>query len=509
MSPRIALGQISCESNTFSTFVCDLDTVRRTGYIYEGDDVMALRDKSNEVAGIIAAVEGSGGTVVPLLASRWNSSAVVTAECYSYLREHLLARLEEAGQVDGVLLSCHGSMVVHGVDDPEADLGQAIRQRVGENVPVVMTLDLHGNVTRPMVENLTAIVGYKEYPHDDPFTTGERAARLMLGTVAQEIHPVMAWVRVPMIQSAFNASTKGRGPFAQLMNAAKLLERERGIVSTSVQFVGSYIDVPDMGCSTIVITDGDPDRATHEARKLAIDYWSRRHEFLVETVSVAEAVGRGRRIEGGPIVLLDTADTTGGGAAGDSIDLVSGLLESKVTEPSLAMVVDPEGVQVCLSAGVGNEVTVELGHKVDPRWGKPTTLTGRVLRASDGRFSYTGGIFGGTVGAMGPSVVLQIGSIQLLVQSVPSYDWSDEQYRSVGMNPETAKFVEAKNMMNFRNAYGGIMKGHFVLDLRGPTPADMASLPFVRAGRPWFPLDAEMPVPEFQTAISSALHQSR
>jgi len=507
LSARIAIGQISCESNTFSRFVCDLDTVRRTGYIYEGDEVMALRDKSNEVAGMIATVEGSGHTVVPLLASRWNSSAVVTAECYRHLREHLLAQLQEAGSVDGVLLSCHGSMVVDGVDDPEADLAQAVRRKMGENVPVVMTLDLHGNVTRSMVKNLTAILGYKEYPHDDPFTTGERAARLVLETIARDINPVMAWVRVPMILTAFNASTKGDGPFAQLMNEAKLLERERGIVSTSVQFVGSYIDIPDMGCSTIVITDGDPSRATHEARKLAAKYWSRRREFLVDALSVAEAVARGRRIEGGPIVLLDTADTTGGGAAGDSIDLVRGLLDSNVTEPSLAMVVDPEGVQTCLRAGVGNEVTVELGHRVDPRWGKPAALTGRVLRASDGRFTYTGGIFGGTVGVMGPSVVLQIGSIQLLVQSVPSYDWSDEQYRSVGMNPETAKFVEAKNMMNFRNAYGGVMKGHFVLDLPGPTPADMTSLPFTRAGRPWFPLDAGMLEPEYPAALSSAIHQ--
>jgi microcystin degradation protein MlrC len=105
LSARIAIGQISCESNTFSRFVCDLDTVRRTGYIYEGDEVMALRDKSNEVAGMIAAVEGSGHTVVPLLASRWNSSAVVTAECYRHLREHLLAPLEEASRAMGRWLS--------------------------------------------------------------------------------------------------------------------------------------------------------------------------------------------------------------------------------------------------------------------------------------------------------------------------------------------------------------------------------------------------------------------
>ncbi len=509
MSLRIAVGQISCESNTFSSFVCDLDTLRKTGYLYERDEVFALRDKDNEVAGMIASVEESRGQVVPLLASRWNSSAVVSAECYAYLRDHLLARLEEAGRVDGVLLSCHGSMVADGVDDPEADIGQAVRRIVGPRVPVVMTLDLHGNVTRPMVENLTAILGYKEYPHDDPLTTGERAARLLVRTARGEVNPVMAQVRVPMLLTAFHASTKGDGPFAQLMNQAKALEQEPGILSTSMQFVGSYIDIPDMGCSIVVVADDNRERAVQEARRLAAAYWTRRREFLVDTVSVAEAVRRGRRIEGGPVILLDTADTTGGGAAGDSSDLVAGLLEAKVAEPCLAMVVDPEGVQTCLRAGLGDEVTVELGHRVDPRWGKPIAVTGRVLRVSDGRFRYTGGIFGGTVASMGPSVVLQIGSIQVLVQSTPTYDWRDEQYRSVGMNPGEAKFVGAKNMMNFRNAYGSIMKGYFVLDLPGPTAPDMRSLPFERARRSWFPMDEDMSAPEFPVALSTPIALSK
>jgi len=105
---------------------------------------------------------------------------------------------------------------------------------------------------------------------------------------------------------------------------------------------------------------------------------------------------------------------------------------------------------------------------------------------------------------MGPSAVLQIGSIELLVQSLPTYDWKDEQYRSVGMRPETAKFVGAKNMMNFRNAYGAIMKGHFVLDLPGPTAPDTRSLPFTRARRPWFPLDEVGAEPDFAIAVSTA-----
>jgi microcystin degradation protein MlrC len=134
-------------------------------------------------------------------------------------------------------------------------------------------------------------------------------------------------------------------------------------------------------------------------------------------------------------------------------------------------------------------VTLEIGHRVDPRWGKPARISGRVDRLSDGRFVYTGGIFGGIEASMGPSAVVAVGPLRLLVMSRSTYDWADEQYRSMGLNAADAKWVEAKNMMNYRKAYGAIMRGVFVLDAPGPTPPDMRSLPFRRAARPWFPLD--------------------
>jgi microcystin degradation protein MlrC len=128
-------------------------------------------------------------------------------------------------------------------------------------------------------------------------------------------------------------------------------------------------------------------------------------------------------------------------------------------------------------------------HRVDPRWGGPAILQGTVVRLSDGRFRYTGGIFGGTEASMGPSAVLECGNVRLLIMSRPTYDWADEQYRSVGLDPASVKWVEAKNMMNFRRAYGAVMRGAFVLDCPGPTPPDMRSLPFSVCRRPWFPLD--------------------
>lgn len=502
---RIAVGQISSESNHFVVAPCGLDHFRTTGYLLEAHEVFELEGTDGEVAGMLSVLQAAGDVeIVPLLATRANSSGPLTTECYTYLKDHLLAPLRSAGAVDGVILSHHGSMATVTEDDPEGDIAAAVRTIVGQAAPIVMTLDLHGNVTRRMIESTTAILGYEHYPHDDVYTTGERGANLLLATIRGMVRPAMVLAKLPLILTAFNASTAGEGPFARLMRHAKALEHEPGILSTSLFFVGSYIDIPDMGCGSLVITDGDTERATAEAKRLAQLFWSQRWEFQVPTISVAEAVKRGRAISGAPVLLLDTADTTGGGASGDSSALVKALLDEGVTEPCLAMVVDPAAVQRCLEAGIGQKVVLSLGHQLDPAWGTPLTVQGIVRRMSDGRFTYTGGILGGASASMGPSVVLEVGSIHILIMSYATYEWADEQYRSVGLYPEDAKFVGVKNMMNFRFGYREIMKDFFVLDLPGPTPADMRALPFKRVRRPLFPLDEILTDPQISTVLSGS-----
>ena len=500
---RVAVGQISSESNHFVSSRCDLEFFRSTGYLCEGDEVFDLLPVDNEMGGILDTLARAGDVeVVPLLATRGNSSGPLTRACYGELREQLLERLRSAGRVDGVILSHHGSMAAEDQDDPEGDIASAVRDLIGPARPLAMTLDLHGNVTARMVAATDIIVGYEHYPHDDARRTGERAARLTVEALRGDIEPFSAQVKLPMLLTAFRASTLGDGPFAQLERAARQVEAAPGILSASMFFVGSYIDVPEIGCSSVVVADGNARQAAAGARDLAGQFWARRQEFVVETLSVGQAICRGRRIQGGPVLLLDTADTTGGGAAGDGIGLVRGLLEVGVQEPCLAMVVDPEAVERCGEVAPGQQIDLELGHRLDPRWGEPFRVTARVRHLFDGRFQYQGGILGGAWASMGPSAVLEIGPVLLLVSSRPTYDWAYEQYEAAGLDPRQVKFVGVKNMMNFRFGYGDIMKGYVVLDLPGPTPADMRALPFARVPRPLFPFDEDLEEPELKMSFS-------
>jgi microcystin degradation protein MlrC len=500
------VGGISLESNDFVPFTAELREFVDAGFLAEGEEVFALADSSAEVGGALERLADDPDVeVMPLLAARGVSSGRLSEATYARLRNGLLACVEAALPLDGIYLFHHGSMEAIGEDDPDGDVGRAVRALVGATTPIVVTCDLHANVTRRMIESADAILGYEHYPHDDTRQTGIRGADLLLRIVRREVTPRMAQVKLPLILTAFNSTTLTETPYALLVQAAKELEAEPEVLSASVFLVGSYIDSPDMGCSVVVVTDGDERRAVVEATRLATDFWEQRFAFEVENVSVREAVRRGREIVGGPVLLLDTSDTTGGGAAGDGIGLVRGLLEAAVDESSLAMVVDPDAAAACHRVGVGNEVELTVGHALDPRWGDPLRVRARIEHLSEGRFCYAGGILGGVDVTMGLSAVVAIGAIRLLVMSIPTYDWGDDQYRAVGLDPAEAKFVGVKNMMNFRFGYADVMKAYFVLDLPGPTPPDMRPLPFERISRPIFPLDREMTEPRLEVATSRPL----
>ena len=168
---------------------------------------------------------------------------------------------------------------------------------------------------------------------------------------------------------------------------------------------------------------------------------------------------------------------------------MAALLKAEVTLPSLVPVVDPKVAEMCHKVGIGQEIRTEIGYQIDSRWGKPISIIGRVVYLSQGDFQYTGGIWDGSIGKMGPSTVIALGSIQVLVTTYATYDWANEQFRPVGLDTSAAKFIVVKNPMNYQFAYGDIAKSIFILDTSGPTPATCRYLQYERLQRPYFPAD--------------------
>lgn len=498
---RIAVGSLFQESNEFVSKHTELDLFQNS-YIYEGEDLHLLAPTNTEVAGALAVCRAHDAEVVPLTAAACVPSGSLSKACYKYLRESILAPLREATPVDGVILCLHGSMTVVSEGDPEGDLLAAIREIVGPRVPIVGTLDLHAWITPKMVSATTALIAYTHYPHDDTYSTGERGASLLIATILGEVSPVMAMCTIPLVAAGCNGMTFGDGPMAHLTARARAYEQESAVLSASCCAVHPNNDQPELGSSTVVITDNDIQLASDLAGILAREMWERRHGFVPEIYDVAEAVRRGDSIDGGPVLLVDTADCAGGGAPGDSVALLEQLLKQGVTGRTHIMVVDPSAAEVCAGAGIGTTVSLELGYHVEPKWGKPIQVSGEVENITDGRFRYTGGIYGGTDGMMGTSAVLRIGQTYVLIMSRPTYDWADEQYASVGLDMRLAKYIGVKNPMNYRYAYRDYAKSSFLVDTPGPTPADVRRLPYQRRLRPFFPLDEDIENLEFPIVVN-------
>ena len=490
MPSRIAVGGILTECNHLGGVPITVASFERYELL-RGEQL--LDACTGVVEGMVSTLRRQGAEVVPLLFASTCPGGPLTAECYRTLKQELLGRLQDVLPIDGLLLPLHGAMTVADVDDPEGDLAHEARVLLGTELPIGMTLDLHAHVTPEMVQSCDFIMGWETYPHRDAVTTGKRGAELMAAMVAGECRPTMAMAKVPVITSGVNGSTEGNGPFAELMRMTKSLEQRKGVLSTSLFLTHPYLDLPAMGSGGLVITDDDPTLAATLATEIAHSYWDRRHALEPEVWTPHEAVRQGLAVEGGPVVLVEAADCCGGGAAGDSVATLRVLAEQAINETSLVPVVDAAAAAAAHRLGVGGQLQVALGHQHDSRWGDPLTIAAEVERLSDGQFTYQGGIFDGVVGQMGPAAVLAVGGLRILVATHATYDWRDEQFRSVGLDPAVAKFVVAKNPMNYRLAYGPLAKAIYLLDSPGPTPVTLKHVPFRRLERPYFPADDEIP----------------
>lgn len=495
-TPRIAIGGILTECNHFGGIPVDMELYKATELV-RGNDMLAMQ---NSVVGGMNEVLGRNQVDVrPLLFASACAAGPIVQSCYEELRDELLTRLKDELPVTGVLLPLHGAALADETLDPEGDIIERVRELVGPTVPIVVSVDLHAHITARMVRHADAILGWETYPHSDQYPTGQRAARLLLDVVAGNCQPTMAMGKVPVITSAIHGSTYDDDPFADLMRLTKSFESTRGVLTTSLFLIHPYMDVPGMGSGGLVVTDNDLELASSLATELGRQYWDRRHDLEPHVTPPAVAIQQGLALDDGPVILVETADCCGGGAAGDSIATLSALVDAGVNRTALVPLVDPEAAAACHAAGTGATLDLALGHKIDSAWGESRTFRGTVRSLSDGQFTYTGGQWEGSLTQMGPTAVFTIGSIELLIMSCPTYDWSDEQFRSVDLDPATAHFIVAKNPMNHRHAYGDIASRMILLDTPGPTPATVKHHRFQRMQRPFFPLDTD--IPDFQPTL--------
>ena len=485
---RFFVAMLSHETNTFSPIRTDRAQFEAHDLRYGGELLETYRSTGTCLGGMIDAAGTLDATLVPSLAATASPAGRVAKDFYAEARDRLLADLRAAGPLDGVLLDLHGAMVVEGIDDGEGDLLRAVRAAVGAT-PIAVTLDFHGNITRAMVETATLLHGYKTYPHVDMRARGHEAATRLAEVAAGRIRPTVAWRQPPLLPPIAGQLTT-RGPMRRLYDLADALEARAGVLTVSVFAGFPLADIHDAGLSVYVATDNDQALADRLADELTAAAWALRREFLHTALSPRDAAARALALDGGPVVLADIADNTGGGAGGDTTEILRELLRVGAKRATVACVWDPEATAACVAAGVGTTVTLAVGGKVDPTHGAPLTVTGRVRTLSDGRFVYKGPMLQGLEARVGPTAVLDVNDVKVILISQRRQAMDPEMIRFVGIDPLAEKILVLKSSIHYRAAFEPIARAILEVDAPGLSSSNLDRFPFANVRRPIFPLDA-------------------
>jgi microcystin degradation protein MlrC len=490
---RIAVGGILHETATFIERPTTRSDFEQGIGLFVGSQILEHFAQANLcIGGFLEAGQSQGFEVVPLLWTFAWPAGLIQRSAYDGLKHELLERLRTAedagGPVDGVLLDLHGAMVIEGIDDGDGDMIQAVRAYLGDDRPIIVTQDMHGNHTPARVAAANAIVGYDTYPHVDMRARGVEAGELMARTVRGEIRPRTALRQLPLFWAAQRQVT-AHPPMDELMRRAHELESRPGMLSVTVATGFPWADVPDVGASVIAVADGDPQRAQAAADELGDWIWENRQRWFSPPLKVREAIAAGQQAGRFPIFLADHADNTGGGAPGDSTEMLQTFFDLGLKDSLLLYLVDHEAALAAKAAGAGSHIRLAVGGKSAAIQGPPVTREFEVVAVSDGRFKYDGPMYGGLPGDMGPSAWLRSDGVSVVVVTTRVQPLDPAFARTLGIDCRAMKYIGVKSAVHFRSGFEQLAGSIYNVDARAILAQDWASLRYHKRTRDVFPIE--------------------
>lgn len=480
---KIVIGGLQQESNSFSAPISKLDSFR----VVRGQDILQEnRKKNSNMAGIIAAVDEAGGTLIPALElSAKKSGGPLDPAVLDLFLQELFDVIDANTPIDGVFLALHGATELVGGKDVCGLILEAVRTHVGNEAIIVCSTDMHANITTKMTSNANAISGYQTYPHQDFYKTGYRAASQGI-MLLQGKQLYQARVRIPMIvpAEAYNTNT---GVFADLINDAHALIKNGTILDFSIYQMQPWLDATDGG-STVLVTAENRETASVYAKKLAQRLFSIRKEMSIHLYTVDEVIDAAltNKTEM-PVILVDSADSPNAGSSADSSFVLSRLLERGENLKTCLAVSDAAAAEQAFNVGIGNTATFSLGGTCEPRFQKPTQVEAYVKSLHDGKYSTF--FSQGKPQDTGKSAVLQIGNIDVVVYTQMRNSSDPQSYRAFGIEPAMYRLVMVKSANQYKEAYSKFSTLFYPTDTPGSSTANLAALPFERLPRPFYPLD--------------------
>lgn len=496
--PRIAVGGLAHESNSFAPLPADLAAFEAAG-IGRGARLLEQGAANAPLAGFVAAARGDA-ELLPTTFAWAQPSGPVTRDAFERLAGEVLAGVREAGPLDAVFLDLHGAMLLEDGDDGEGELLTRLRDIVGADLLVVCALDFHANVSSQMVDLSDGLVGYRTYPHVDMAATGARAWRLLDRRLAAGRAPAKAVASGGYLTPTVAQCTEVE-PMRGLQALSSALEAADPALWSCDLLAGFPLaDTPCCGASAVAYAD-DAASAQAAVGRLASAYADAEPAFGAPVLSPAEALVRARSALAaggrGPVVLADTQDNPGGGGPGDTVGLLRAMIDAELPDAALGVLTDPQAAAAAHAAGLGAELDLTLGAKRGGADEPPVVARVRVTGLSDGRGVHRGPFLRGAGFRLGRAAALRIGGVTVVVGTHPVQCADREMFRIVGVDPDGLGVVAVKSSVHFRADFGPGAREVLVVAAPGPVKADHRELSFhsLRPGLRLMPGLAEGVVP--------------
>ncbi len=483
---RILVGECKQEVSTFNPVPSsyeDFIVVSGAALLDRPRDGQCELDGALEVFGAQPDIE-----ISPTFSAKSITSGGVLGRAdFERIEQGFVEALRSAPPADALYLSLHGAMSAQGYTDPEGHLLGRAREILGEDIPIVVSMDLHGILTDDILRHADSVSLYHTYPHVDMASTGARAARVLLKILAGTARPVTASVRVPALARGDEMITE-TGLIRHVIRRCREIEAMPGGLSAGMFWGNPFTDVPNLRSNSVVVFDGDSSRASGLALEVADLFWEH-HERMFQPLSTLEsAVARTLASPGGTTILVDAADAPSSGASGDGVTLVAALLGAGYGGRVLAPVVDVPAVEAAIRAGVGAVINVTVGGTLDRGRFTPLPIQAKVRVISDGH--YRGEAWGGSYA--GPTAVLESEHATFVVTSRPVSLHDRGLFWSVGQEPRRFDAVVVKCPHCEPQMYKAWCSQLINVDIPGSTSANLKSLGHTLCERPIFPLDTDV-----------------
>jgi microcystin degradation protein MlrC len=481
---RIAVGGFLHETNTFApTKATYGDFVHGGGWpsMTHGADVLkVMRNINVGLAGFVEAAKTSGWELIPTIFCAASPSAHVTRDAFERIVAEMVDGIAAARDLDAVYLDLHGAMVTEHVDDGEGEILARVRRVIGNDLPLVASLDLHANVTPEMVEHADALIAYRTYPHVDMADTGRASARHLALLLKTRQRFAKTFRQLPFLIPISWQCTNDQ-PTESIYRRLAALESE---AVPTLSFAPGFPAADFSHCGPSVFaygrTQADADAA---ADRIAAIIESHEADFDGKIYSPDEGVRHAMELAKTatrPIIIADTQDNPGAGGDSDTTGMLRALVRNNAIRAATGVIYDPQSAKAAHAAGVGATVTLALGGKSGIPGDAPYEETFAVEKLSDGKFVAPGPYFGGRDMDMGPSASLRIGDVRVVVSSHKAQLADQSMYRYVGIEPTEQAILVNKSSVHFRADFEPIAEKLLICAAPGAMPADTAALPWTR-----------------------------